>query len=385
MKILWITPWFGNYRVSVYDNLNKLSNKNFHLICSKNDTSDLVRSKLTSTLKNNLVIMDGEKKITLGDHSSDFANKGIVIKQQKGLYKAIKKINPDIIITEGFGGWAPIGIRYAVLHNKKLIIFYERTEYVERNSPYWRTLYRRIIGKFASAFIINGSLTRKYLEKLGFGKYPMVEGCMVADSDGLSSAVNLMKQEEKDLLRSTLSIHKKGLTFLFVGQLVERKGIKQLTEAWKEHICKFPFDTLLVIGDGILRNEIIESCKNTNGVHILGPIGYDSIHKYYAIADVFIMPTLEDNWSLVVPEAMACGLPVATTYYNGCYVELIKDGINGFVFDAHKQNDIVNTLSKFHNCDLEEMGKQSIEIAKDYTPEIAAQKIYELSKKIYSN
>lgn len=32
-----------------------------------------------------------------------------------------------------------------------------------------------------------------------------------------------------------------------------------------------------------------------------GRVQYDEIHKYYAIADVYILPTVEDNWSLVVP------------------------------------------------------------------------------------
>ena len=49
MKILWISPWFGNYRVPVYDYLNKLSGGNFYLICSEENTSELVREKLKST------------------------------------------------------------------------------------------------------------------------------------------------------------------------------------------------------------------------------------------------------------------------------------------------------------------------------------------------
>ena len=46
MRILWISPWFGNYRVPVYACLNQLSNGNFYLICSQENTSDVVRKKL---------------------------------------------------------------------------------------------------------------------------------------------------------------------------------------------------------------------------------------------------------------------------------------------------------------------------------------------------
>lgn len=69
------------------------------------------------------------------------------------------------------------------------------------------------------------------------------------------------------------------------------------------------------------------------------------------------MPTIEDNWSLVIPEAMACGLPVATSIYNGCYPELVKKDINGYVFDTYKQETILDALDYFHHVDLIEFGK----------------------------
>lgn len=382
MKILWLVSWFGNYRVPVFDILNKLDDEQFYLICSKAETSDLVRSKLKKALKDNLIIMDGKGDLKFGNHSSDFANTGLVIKRQKGLYKAIKTVNPDLIIVEGFGGWAPAGLRYALAHHKPALIFYERTAYVERNSPWWRTLYRKIIGKLASGFIINGSLTHQYLNQLGLGHYPMIEGCMVADSSGLSTAVAEMKKCEKQNLRESLHIDSDGIVFLFVGQLVERKGIKQFLAAWTLHSKAYPNDVLLVIGDGILHKELTDKYGKLPSVRILGAVNYAQIFRYYAITDVFVMPTLEDNWSLVVPEAMACGLPVATIPYNGCYVELVKEGENGYVFDAYKQDDMIDMLAKFHKSDLTAMGQKSLEIAAGYTPDIAASKIYELCKNI---
>ncbi len=45
-------------------------------------------------------------------------------------------------------------------------------------------------------------------------------------------------------------------------------------------------------------------------VHFLGKIPYQEVYKYYGIADVFVLPTLEDNWSLVVPEAMSSDYPL---------------------------------------------------------------------------
>lgn len=383
MKILWISPWFGNYRIPVYEYLNKLSKGNFYIICSEENTSDLVREKLKTTLGKNAIIMSGEKRTTMGNEESDFANSALVIKRQPGLYKKVKEVKPDVVITEGFGGWAPAGIRYAVLHRKKLCMFYERTAYVERNSPQWRSWYRRIVGMPVDHFLINGTLTEQYLnEGLHFKHTPKVKGCMCADSFGLAEAVKTVTDADKQVLAKELDL-KGGLTYLFVGQMVERKGIEQLLDAWTAHIEKHPDDNLIVIGKGILLDKMKEQYDSCSSVHILGAVNYDLLYRYYALCNVFIMPTLEDNWCLVIPEAMACGKPVASSIYNGGHYELVQNGVNGYNFDPLKKEEILDTLDKFHGADLEAMGKKSVEIESNFTPDKAAQRIFDACKCVF--
>jgi len=383
MKILWISPWFGNYRIPVYEYLNKLSKGNFYIICSEENTSDLVREKLKASLGEHAIIMSGEKRTTMGNEESDFANSALVIKRQPGLYKKVKEVKPDVVITEGFGGWAPAGIRYAVLHRKKLCMFYERTAYVERNSPQWRSWYRRIVGMPVDHFLINGTLTEQYLnEGLHFKHTPKVKGCMCADSFGLAEAVKTVTDADKQVLAKELDL-KGGLTYLFVGQMVERKGIEQLLDAWTAHIEKHPDDNLIVIGKGILLDKMKEQYDSCSSVHILGAVNYDLLYRYYALCDVFIMPTLEDNWCLVIPEAMACGKPVASSIYNGGHYELVQNGVNGYNFDPLKKEEILDTLDKFHGADLEAMGKKSVEIESNFTPDKAAQRIFDACKCVF--
>lgn len=106
--------------------------------------------------------------------------------------------------------------------------------------------------------------------------------------------------------------------------MVDRKGVKYLLQAWIEHVKSYPDDNLILLGDGYLYDSLRLQYGNISSIHLLGKVNYTQVYKYYSIADVFIMPTIEDNWSLVVPEAMACGLPVATSIYNGCYPELVN-------------------------------------------------------------
>ena len=73
--------------------------------------------------------------------------------------------------------------------------------------------------------------------------------------------------------------------------------------AWKKHIEKYPKDKLTVVGDGNQMGECCRLCEGVNSVLFAGRVPYDEIYKYYACADIYILPTIEDNWSLVIPEA----------------------------------------------------------------------------------
>ena len=380
LKILWLCRWFGNYRVPLYHELVKLTNNNFYAAYSKNAVTAEVHENMQAKLGDNAIALDGEKHFIIGSKDSNMANSYIDIPYNSGVKSVIDRVNPDVIISDGFFQWT----LPAVLKSKgrKVYIFYERTAYVERNAQFWRIYARKIIGKFVDGFLINGSLTREYLTSMGFGNYPMVEGCMVAAVDELQLAVANCTEIEIDAIKQKYKLNRGGLTYLFVGQLVIRKGIKELLFAWEDHIKKYPNDNILVIGDGVLRQELETGFSEVKSIHIIGNVDYRYIYKYYATTDVFIMPTLEDNWSLVVPEAMACGLPVATSIYNGCYVELIKDGENGYVFDSLQRDSIVDTLSKFHSDDLDKMEINSKLIVSKYTPQIAAKNIYGLCQNI---
>lgn len=383
MRILWCCQGLLDYRNPVYQELNDLNNDNFYVIFSQNNIPVRVSQKLKDLFGERAISIENEGRLVIGKKTSDYANSYLSVPYPQGLMKAITSINPDILITDGFFQWAPYVLYYSLRHKKKSIIFYERTMHTERNAPLIRTLYRRVIGKFADGFIINGSLTKIYMNYLHLQTKPMIEGCMVADSENLSSLAQSCDKNELKKIRRNLDINC-GLIYLYVGQMVERKGVANLLDAWVEFHNEFPNDTLLLVGDGVLLNKFKKTYLQSS-IKFIGSIDYYDIYKYYSLADIMVMPTLEDNWSLVIPEAMSCGLPIACSIYNGGYPELIYENENGYLFNPLEKKSIVNVLSKFHKSDLKEFGKKSLEIVKNYTPKIAAEKIYnfciEITKK----
>lgn len=156
-----------------------------------------------------------------------------------------------------------------------------------------------------------------------------------------------MGQTEIDRLKNNLRVGDRDIIYLYVGRLIELKGIQYLLDAWLEHIQIYSNDQLLIIGNGSLFEKFTFQYGKIDTISFLGEIDYSQIYKYYAISDVFVIPTLEDNWSLVVPEAMSCKLAIASSIYNGCYPELVHEKINGKLFDPLERKSIKEALSFF--------------------------------------
>ena len=368
MNILWVNPSFLDYRIPLYEEMQKLCGGTFYLIYSKKRMPDRCHCKIQEVLGNHALFLEDEKRLKLG-RRTEFANTGIALTYPKGLYKLIKKVNPDLIIAEGFFQFTPWAVWYSLFHHIPLLIAYERTAHTERNCPLWRRMYRRFIGLFTNGYVANGILTKQYLVSQGVKDKNIFTGGMCADSFGL--AQNVSSMDEKDVQSFKQQVYgniPSGVLFVFVGRMIPLKGVSHLLQGWKRHIQAYPNDRLLLVGDGSELPKFKEEFGNDNSVVFTGGIDYSMIYKYYAISDVFIIPTLEDNWSLVVPEAMACGLPVACSIYNGCYPELVHKDVNGTTFDPLNQDSITEALQYFHTIDLEQFGKHSIEIEKEFNP-----------------
>lgn len=381
MKVLYCNPIFFEYRLPFYKELVRLFKGDFYVMYSPVRYKMCNKIALCDKIQNDL----GKNAIPLvTDHLFDTNSmkwdvmpdieKGKRIPFTYGLMKAISKINPDVLITEGYFQWTPLVLMYSYFHNIPIYMYYERTCWTERNAGFLKIAQRKLFNKFFTGFIVNGVETSEYLQSLGVCSNRIHIGGMAADAKMLSEKVKLFKQTEEYQLSVT---GRKGMEFLFTGVVAERKGIMYLLRAWKQHIINYPQDMLVVVGDGNQMKECLEFCKNIKGVSFVGKIPYDKIYKYYACADVYILPTIEDNWSLVIPEAMSCGLPVATSIYNGCHKELVHDSINGFVFDTFKQESIVEVLEKFHRSNLEQMGQKSIELEKPFNTENCAARFFQ--------
>lgn len=343
-KIVWLARAFLDYRAPVVESLFDIHGKDFYLIISTKWMPTHITESLRMKMGDNLICLDNE--ITLGTKNlgAAMANSKFRFPIQPGIMEALRQIKPDVVMGDGFFQWSFYGYIYKMISKCKLVICYERTRHTERESQWYRNVYRKLMIKFTDAFCCNGHLTQEYLEYLGVPSYKITKGYMVHEHKVYEG-----RSESQFKDSSTQRI------FLFVGQLVKRKGVDLLMNAWSSRMkdldCK-----LVLVGDGELKGWVVDFIaeKNISNVEVIGKIEHKEIPHYYEACDVFVMPTLEDNWSLVVPEAMSHSKPVITTIYNGCYYELITKN-TGLAIDPLKPFEMSDALQVMHEKTNEEL------------------------------
>lgn len=380
MRVTYIARSFLDYRVPVFEALSKLTEENFTVIFSGKSIPERVQKRLREAIGENAVGMAGERAMGAnGNISSDFANSSLRIPWQPGILKKIKKSKPDVLVGDGFGQWTLPALVYRVVKQVPLVICYERTAHTERNAQWYRQAFRKTVLYFVDAMCVNGSLSKKYTQSLGMPASRITTGHMSADVEVLTKRRRKVGADQCLALRKALRIPLDAVVFISVSRLTKRKGLAEFLQSWKHWKDTDDIEIhLLIVGGGPERQHLEALCRKyfLTNVTFSGGIDYNDIHKYYAVADVFVSSTLEDNWSLVVPEAMACGLPVMCSQYNGCWPELVTER-NGWVFDPMNAADTIWVLMEIikRRDHLRTMGERSKEIVSAYSPKKAAEAI----------
>jgi glycosyltransferase involved in cell wall biosynthesis len=384
MQITYVARSYLDYRVPVYRALSERVQGAFSLIYCADYVPPGVQAKAKAALGDRAVGLRGE--IAIGrdpEAAASLANRTLRIPYQPGLFARIRATRPDVLVADGFFQWTAFALAYRLRYGTPLVVCYERTFHTERHAQGYRRFYRKLALSLIDAMSCNGRLCVEYATALGMPRQRITTGHMAADTDGLAAKAAALGARERDAIRAAWG--RPDLAFVAVGKLNQRKGVRELLEGWARFTAAAsgaaaPGEPRLVlIGDGpeaaTLRAFVAE--RGLRGVIFHGRAGYDEIARYYAAADVLVMPTLEDNWSLVVPEAMACGLPVLCSRYNGCYPELIEGGVNGWVFDPLNPDDTarVLSLSADNRARLPAMGEASRRIVAPFTPARAADAI----------
>ena len=142
--------------------------------------------------------------------------------------------------------------------------------------------------------------SKKEIEKLGISSSKVTTFTYWVDQ-------KVFKPVNKHKARESLGLSKDAFICLFVGRLIEVKGVRELVVAAKE-----TKDVLFVIiGDGPLEEKIKNQKSKTKNLLFVGRVVNKKLPDYYNASDVLIVPsTHEEGFGRVILESLSCGTPV---------------------------------------------------------------------------
>ena len=248
---------------------------------------------------------------------------------------ALGRFAPEVVVGAGGGIWSsPTNIAALAARRSRGWAFVPWWGSFKRPAP---TLPRRIAEPWVRAFIKAADAwmaygTRSALDLIRLG----------ADPARTIIAPIVARIPERATSVAAGRAPREPLCYLFVGRLIERKGVNVLLDAFQE----LEQGELWIAGDGPIRSELERAGRSNGRVRFLGHLEDQALHEVYSEADVLVVPSWYEPWGLVVNEALAHGIPVIATDQVGAADDLIEPAANGYVVPAGSSVDLAEAMNR---------------------------------------
>ncbi len=242
---------------------------------------------------------------------------------------------PDVIVSSELGVRSIIARLYKLLlPGTRLILWATLSERTEESRGFIRENLRRWLLRRVDAVYVNGASGSRYVRSLGYS--------------GLISIIPYVA-DNSAFLDPGIRRRDDTLHLLYTGQLIERKGLNPFLQQLSRWCSAHQERSVLlsVVGSGEQLDQLrrIELPPNLK-IDFKGSMGFKELPSQYHGADLYVYPTLADEWGLVVNEAMIAGLPVLGSRFSQAVEELVVDGVNGWIFDPTDEQDTYNAIGR---------------------------------------
>lgn len=266
-----------------------------------------------------------------------------------GLWSELKRLNPDIIVSEGASNLFNNLICFIYSKMNKVPIVQWGLGEIEGRE---KSLHRRIadivfrfVERNSSAAIAYSSFGAEYYKRVGIPRDRVFTAVNVVDTEA-------RMRDMKDYCRGNALPYPSPVPsifhILFVGALSENKGVDTLIRAFASLRAAVGEDArLTIVGDGPFRDALqalVEELGVSEHVSMPGQV-IDGIAKHFYAASLFVLPGLG---GLAVSDALAHGVPVIATVGDGCEKDLIQHGVNGYYFPSISVDSLSDILKELY-------------------------------------
>ncbi len=216
--------------------------------------------------------------------------------------------------------------------------------------PPWKATVKRAIltrlFRRVSALLAIGRLNADFYRAYGAPDSKLFFVPYAVDNDFFFSKAGELLPRRMELKRD-IEVPPECPVILYSGKLVAWKRPFDLLKAF-EQMSKSQRAALVYVGDGPLRSELEHYVGETGLSHVyfLGFQNQTALPRYFAMADIFVLPSDFEPWGLAVNEAMCFGLPVIVSDQVGAGPDLVRQGTNGFVYPVGRVGVLAELLGR---------------------------------------
>ena len=289
------------------------------------------------------------------------------------------RYSPRVVISGELGLRSlQAAIYRALAPRSRLIIWATLSEATEKGWGRGRILLRRIILRAADAVVCNGASGARYIASLGF---PGDKIHILNQPIDVGMFVSLPQTRPAEDARRVV----------FSGRFIPQKAVVELQFTLADWARANPARQLELvwIGDGELRETLEATQLPANfSQYFHGNQPYEALPELYRHCGALVLPSLMDEWGLVVNEAMASGLVVIGSIYSQAAIEMVSDGVNGWLIDPRHPETIANAMDQLFAASLEKLDQMRTaarQRALQITPEGGADILYAAITQILPN
>lgn len=269
----------------------------------------------------------------------------------------------DLVVIQGWNHYGYLlAAHWARQAGIEILLRCEATDHVDGSTGVRRLLREAVLRwLFArvDCFAAIGHNNRQFYLDRGVPQERIVDMPYCVDNDHFHDRA---VQSDTAALRFGLGIDDDRPVLLYASKLTRRKHADLLLEAYAELPAPRPW--LVIVGDGELRPVLearIEALK-LGEVRMVGFRNQGELPAFYALADVFVLPSVNETWGLVVNEAMNAGCAIIVTGQVGCGRDLVEGADNGFVIAPRDRAALYRALAEsVREGRFRAMGKRSLE------------------------
>ena len=338
LKLAIVTEIIAPYRIPVFNALALRPEIDLHVVfLSENDPTLREWRVYKDEIKFLYDVLPSWRR-RLGRHN-------VLINRQ--VFSTLNEIRPDAVLCGGYNYLASWQAAcWSRVHRVPLLLWSESTAADRRRGHRLVEFMKTRFLSLCEGFVVAGRSSLNYLKELEIPDRQIFTAPNAVDSLLFSRLAQEARLCEPQV-RARLGLPSRY--FLYVGRLVQAKGVFDLEDAY----ARLDDETrssvgLVFVGDGLDRMELMNRASRiTPGIiQFCGFVHLEGLAEFYALADGLVFPTHSDPWGLVVNEAMSCSVPVIATSVAGCAEDLVQDGWNGFVVPPRDPSQLAYAMAR---------------------------------------